>query len=90
MYDLSEEDVVSGWFENPYWQRLSGMQWFEHEVPIHPSSMTRRRKRTGEAGADELLKATIDAGLKRKVQMGTLKGTKNGNEKCTTCEAITW
>ena len=65
-YDLSDEGVVSGWLENPYWQYLSAMQWFEHEVPIHPSSMTRWRKRIGESGAEELLKATIDAGLKLK------------------------
>ena len=65
-YNLSDADVVSGWLENPYWQYLSGMQWFEHEVPIHPSSMTRWRQRIGEAGAEELLKATIDAGLKLK------------------------
>jgi len=65
-HNLSDEGVLSGWLENPYWQYLSGMQWFEHEAPIHPSSMTRWRKRIGEAGAEELLKATIDAGLKLK------------------------
>jgi len=35
-YNLSDEDVVAGWLENPYWQYFSGMQWFEHRVPIHP------------------------------------------------------
>jgi IS5 family transposase len=39
------------------------MQWFEHEMPIHPSSMSRWRKRIGDAGAEELLKETIKAGL---------------------------
>lgn len=65
-YNLSDDDVVLGWTENPYWQYLSGMKWFEHEIPIHPSSMTRWRKRIGEAGAEELLKETIEAGLKLK------------------------
>lgn len=65
-YNLSDDDVVLGWTENPYWQYLSGMKWFEHENPIHPSSMTRWRKRIGEAGAEELLKETIEAGLKLK------------------------
>jgi len=33
MYNLSdEEDVVSEWVENPYWQHLSGMKFFEHEL----------------------------------------------------------
>ena len=65
-FDLSDEDVVEGWVENPYWQSFSGMKFFEHEAPIDPSSMTRWRKRIGEAGAEELLKETIQAGLKTK------------------------
>jgi IS5 family transposase len=63
-HNLSDEDVVATWVENPYWQYFSGMKWFEHELPINASSMTRWRKRIGEAGAEELLKETIKAGLK--------------------------
>ena len=65
-YNLSDEDIVATWVENPYWQYLSGMNFFEHELPINPSSMTRWRKRIGEAGAEELLKETIKTGLKLK------------------------
>ncbi len=65
-HNLSDDDVVSAWVENPYWQYLGGMKHFEHELPIHPSSMTRWRKRVGEAGAEELLKETIEAGLRLK------------------------
>jgi transposase, IS5 family len=62
-FNLSDEDVVTGWVENPYWQYLSGMKFFEHVPPIHSSSMTRWRSRIGEAGAEELLKETITTGL---------------------------
>ena len=65
-YNLSDDDVVAGWVENPYWQYLSGMKFFEHEPPINPSSMSRWRKRIGESGAEQLLKETIAAGLKLK------------------------
>jgi IS5 family transposase len=65
-FNLSDEDLVEGWVENPYWQSFSGMKFFEHEAPIDPSSMTRWRKRIGEAGAEELLKETIQTGLKTK------------------------
>lgn len=65
-HDLSDEAVVDGWVENPYWQYFSGMKWFEHELPINPSSMTRWRKRIGESGAEKLLQETISAGLKLK------------------------
>jgi IS5 family transposase len=69
-FNLSDEDVVAGWVENPYWQYWSGMKFFEHIMPIHPSSMTRWRNRIGEAGAEELLKETIATGL-------TLKAVKS-------------
>ena len=62
-FDLSDEDVVAGWVENPYWQVLSGMKHFEHRRPIDPSSMTHWRKRVGAAGAEAMLKETIEAGL---------------------------
>jgi IS5 family transposase len=73
-FNLSDEDTVDGWVENPYWQYLSGMKYFEHEAPIDPSSMTNWRKRIGQAGAEELLKETINAGLKTKaVKVSQLK-----------------
>jgi IS5 family transposase len=50
-HDLSDEAVVRGWVENPYWQYLSGMEFFCHEPPVNPSSMSRWRSRVGEAGA---------------------------------------
>ena len=61
--DLSDEDVVAAWVENPYWQHFSGMKYFQHQVPIDPSSMKRWRQRLGAAGADQMLRATIDAGV---------------------------
>jgi IS5 family transposase len=62
-HDLSDEAVMAGWLENPYWQYLSGMKWFEHELPIDSSSMSRWRRRVGEEGAELLLKETVKAGL---------------------------
>jgi transposase, IS5 family len=63
-HDLSDEALVRGWVENPYWQYLSGMEFFCHEPPIDPSSMSRWRRRVGEAGAEELLRETIQSGLR--------------------------
>jgi IS5 family transposase len=51
-HDLSDEDVVALWVENPYWQHFSGMRHFQHRMPIDPSSMTRWRKRLGDGGAE--------------------------------------
>jgi len=65
--DLSDEDTVAGWAENPYWQHFSGERYFQHGLPIDPSSMTRWRKRLGEAGAEQMLRATIETGMKMRV-----------------------
>ena len=65
-YDLSDENVVAHWVENPYWQFFSGMQFFSHEAPIDPSSMSRWRSRLGASGAEAMLKATVETGLKIK------------------------
>jgi IS5 family transposase len=61
-YGLSDEDVVKGWVENPYWQHFCGEVMFQHHFPINPSQMTRWRKRIGEKGVEKVLQATIDAG----------------------------
>jgi IS5 family transposase len=65
--NLSDEDVVAAWVENPYWQHFSGMRYFQHRMPIDPSSMTRWRKRLGDAGAEQMLRATIEAGIEMRV-----------------------
>jgi IS5 family transposase len=66
-HDLSDEDVVAAWTENPYWQHFSGMTHFQHQIPIDPSSMTRWRKRLGATGAEQMLRATIEAGMAMRV-----------------------
>jgi transposase, IS5 family len=65
--DLSDEAVVAQWVENPYWQLFCGEEYFQHEFPIDPSSMTRWRKRVESAGLEKLLAETISAGLKTRV-----------------------
>lgn len=65
-FGFSDEQVVAQWVLNPYWQFFCGEEFFQHEVPIHPSQMTRWRKRIGEAGVEKLLGLTIDAGKQSK------------------------
>ena len=61
-FGLSDEAVVKSWRENPYWQYFCGEEYFQHELPIDPSQMTRFRGRIGAAGCEALLKLTIEAG----------------------------
>lgn len=62
-FDLSDEVVVEQWVENPYWQYFCGGEYFEHDYPLDPSSLTNWRKRVGESGMEGLLSETIRAGL---------------------------
>ena len=59
LYNLSDEETVARWRENPYWQAFSGEEYFQHTAPIDPSSMTRWRKRHGEKSGEALLFETI-------------------------------
>jgi IS5 family transposase len=61
-FALSDEAVVARWAENPYWQHFCGETFFQHRLPIDPSSLTRWRKRIGEEGVEWLLTETIEAG----------------------------
>ncbi len=65
-FNLSDELTVERWTENPYWQYFCGMKYFEHELPIHPTSMTRWRKKVGDAGMEKMLEETINTGLRTK------------------------
>jgi IS5 family transposase len=63
-YGLSDEAVVAGWVENPYWQYFCGETYFQHRLPIDSSSMSRWRKRIGEKGCEKILAETLQAGLR--------------------------
>jgi IS5 family transposase len=60
-FDLSDEEVVAMWIENPYWQVFTGETYLQTSPPIDPSSLSRWRKRLGEAGMEELLAQSIEA-----------------------------
>ena len=55
MHDLSDEVLCERWLENPYFQRLCGEEFFQHQLPFDRSSMTRWRQRMGEERLNALL-----------------------------------
>jgi transposase, IS5 family len=61
-YGLSDEAVLARWVENPYYQHFTGETFFQHQLPLHPSSLSRWRNRVGEEGAEWLLTKTVEAG----------------------------
>jgi IS5 family transposase len=62
-YGLSDEVVVQRWAENPYWQYFCGETYFQHQLPINPSTMTRWRQRLGESQLELMLQLSIDSAI---------------------------
>jgi len=56
----SDESVVEKFCENPYWQYFCGLEHFVHQLPCHPTTLVKWRKRIGEKGVEKLLSHTID------------------------------
>ncbi len=56
----SDETVVEKFCENPYWQYFCGLEYFVHEVPCHPTTLVKWRKRLGIEGVEKLLTETLN------------------------------
>lgn len=65
-FNLSDEVVVERWVENPYWQYFCGFESMQHEVPIHPTSLTKWRNRAGAERLASLLEETINIAVNEK------------------------
>jgi IS5 family transposase len=68
-FNLSDSDVVQRWSQDVVWQYFSGNDFYEPRLPCDPGQIGRFRKAIGEAGVEELLKASIDTA----VHMGAIK-----------------
>lgn len=66
-FDHSDESAVATFLENPYWQYFCGLEYFVHDLPLDPSSMTRWRQRLSKSDSEALLKETIQTALEMKV-----------------------
>lgn len=71
MRDVSDQEVVAAWPENPYWQYFCGEQYFRHDLPIDPSLMTGFRQRIGADGCEFILGLTVQTGLSTKTIAGS-------------------
>lgn len=65
-FNESDESVLARFLENPYWQYFCGFEYFQHELPIDSSSMTRFRKRLGTGGAEKLFEQVIETAKRGK------------------------
>lgn len=68
MYNQSDESVLDRWVENPYWQYFTGEVYFRHDYPFDRTELIKFRRRIGEKGAEQILKATVNLFEKKEVQ----------------------
>ena len=59
IYDLSDEEVVARWMENPYMQYFTGETVFQKRPPINPADFSKFRKRIGKEGAEKLFRLSL-------------------------------
>lgn len=65
-FNESDESLLERWIENPYWQYFCGFETMQHEVPLHPTSLTKWRQRIGAEKLAELLSETVALAVRAK------------------------
>jgi IS5 family transposase len=63
LYGHSDETLLTMFLQSPYYQHFCGRKYFEHQLPIDPSSLVRWRKRVGEEGMEEMLLKSIQSSI---------------------------
>lgn len=66
-YNESDESACERLLENPYWQYFCGFEYFQHELPLDPTTLVKWRKRVGPDGVEKLLKGSIEAAKQRRL-----------------------
>ena len=59
LYNISDDQLIHTWVENPYWQYLCGGQYFVHKFPVDRSVLSHWRKRIGKKGIEKLLTGVL-------------------------------
>jgi transposase, IS5 family len=63
-HDLSDEVLCERWVENPYYQFFCGEEFFQHDLGLDRSSLTRWRQRMGEEKIKALLQESLSIAVK--------------------------
>ena len=66
-FNESDESAVDRFLENPYWQYFCGFEYFQHEMPLDPSSLVRWRKRLGPERLEKMLVQTLETAKRGKL-----------------------
>ena len=67
----SDEEAVDTFIHNPYWQYFCGCEYFQHELPLHPTTLVKWRKKLGIKGVEKLLEETLNLAKREKLMKGS-------------------
>ena len=59
LYDLSDEELIAQWIQNPYYQYFGGMREFQWKQPCASSELVHFRYRIGRSGEELLFAESI-------------------------------
>jgi IS5 family transposase len=65
-YNLSDEELVVRWLENPYWQYFCGEVYFQTTPPLHYTSLGKWRLRIGADNLKLILEETVRIAVDKK------------------------
>src|SRR4030042_2690444 len=84
-FSESDESVVERLLANPYWQYFCGFEYFQHELPLDPTTMVKWRRRVGDKKLWVLLKETVETakrgGRLKRGELERVKVDTQGEEK---------
>lgn len=62
--EISDDEVVERFCENPYWQYFCGYETFQHKKPCDGSTLSRWRTKVGEKTIEKMFDATLEVAKK--------------------------
>ncbi len=77
----SDESVVEKFCKNPYWQYFCGLEYFQHTLPCHPTTLIKWRNRVGINGVEKLLEHVINTAKREVFFSGKTRGLTQGLKK---------
>lgn len=67
LQNLSDEQLLARFIENPYFQYFCGLTYFTHELPCDSTTIVKWRKKLGPEFFEQVLKETILLAVKKRV-----------------------
>ena len=76
--NLSDEEVVAVWVENPYWQHFCGEPYFRHDTPIDGATQARSSSRSAGTSIADITVGTVPVSSQSNTRGSSAQNSSNG------------